>query len=113
MAIKIAMENSEIGGKVTLLKNIDSSEDIDIKISNMKIHQELDMLNSTEMNTLMTKIIDAISKMDSTSPEYLELIKIVNKNTRGSIVDKIADHIATFATGTLANVVSAYLLSLR
>lgn len=113
MTIKISMNNSEIDGNATLLKNIDSNQDIDIKISNMKFHHELDMLNSTEMNTLMAKIIDASSKMDSMSPEYIELLKIVNKNTRETIADKICDHIATFATGTLANVVSAYLLSRR
>lgn len=113
MAIKITMENSEIGGNATLLKNADTSEEIDIKISNMKFHHELDLLSSTEMNTLMSKISDAIPKMDPASPEYSELIKIINKNTRGTTVDKICDHIASFATGTLANVVSAYLLSLR
>lgn len=113
MSIKITMENSEIGGNATLLKNFDSSEDVDIKISNMKFHRELDLLNSTEMNVLMAEIEDAVSKMDCTLPEYSELLKIVRSNSRESIVDKICNHIATFTTGTLANVVSAYLLKTR
>lgn len=112
MTIKISLKNSEIGGSARLLNNIDinKKEDITIYIDKMKIHHELEMLNSTEIDDLMYKIRKAVDSMDSKSPEYKELRNILNKKTKDKWVEKISNHLANFATGTLANIVSEYLI---
>lgn len=56
------------------------------------------------------KFMNAVSKMDSTSPEYRELIKFIKRNnTKSMILEEISNHLALFATGTLANIISTYL----
>lgn len=111
MTIKISLKNSEVGGSARFLNNTDINNkgDITIDIDKMKIHHELEMLNSTEIDDLMYKIRKAVESMDSKSSEYKELCNILNKKTKDKCIEKITNHLGNFATGALANIVSEYL----
>lgn len=117
MSVNIKLKDSTVGKSVRIGNNANFScmGDVDIDIDNVDVRQSIEMLNSAdskEIDGLMAQIEMALEKMDANSAEYNALMRLVSQTYvgKGSIKQKIKEHMASFATGILANIVSDYFL---
>lgn len=111
MAVRINFEGAKIGGNVKAFDDAVVSEtaDIDINFNNAEIKKNVDLMSNAE---IVKAIADAEKKLPLNSDEYKALQKLDSQKTHNSlnIRNAVLDHLATFATGTLANIVAEYVM---
>lgn len=112
MAIKVSITNSKVGGKVSLLNGTSirgQDDDIIINIDNLETRKKIEMLNDADISLILSQ---AESKSDCDSPEYESLKEINDKKPadKRKLMDAIFNHLASFTTGTLANILAAYIM---
>ena len=105
MAVRINFEGAKIGGNVKAFDDAVVSEtaDIDINFNNAEIKKNVDLMSNAE---IVKAIADAEKKLPLNSDEYKALQKLDSQKTHNAVLD----HLATFATGTLANIVAEYVM---
>jgi len=108
MGVKITFEGAKIGGKVTAFQDAEISEsaDIDINFNNAEIKKDVELLTGAELGKAITA---AEKSLPANSEEYKALQELKN-NKSTDIRNAVLNHIASFATGTLANIIAAYVM---
>ena len=111
MGINISLEDTKIGGNAKILNEtvIGESTEIEIRFKNTEIQKGVELLTKTEI----AKAVNTAEKnLPTDSEEFKALEKIKNNKSMDvqSIRKAVLHHIATFATGTLANILSSYIM---
>ena len=111
MGVNITFEGAKIGGKVKALQDavVGESADISINFNNAEIKKDVDLLSGAEI----AKAIAAAEKsLPMDSEEYKALQKLQNNKeiNASGVRNAVLNHIASFATGTLANIIAAYVM---
>lgn len=112
MAINIKIQDTQVDGSVSFLNRakISSCNDsIDINLDNAIIRKNVEMLNDLEISSVLSQ---AEKQLNPGSEEYKSLMSIKSEQNgdRYSLLKAIGNHLASFATGTLANIIAAYIV---
>ncbi len=110
MGININLENIKAGGSVKFMNDssVNGSTEVNVNLNNINLQKDLEFLSNTK---IADAINDAEKSLSPDSKEYqaLEKIKRIKAADSTSIRNAVLNHIASFATGTLANVLAGYI----
>lgn len=110
MGIKIKINGVEAGRNIKFLNSdtVSGSTDIDISLENLKFQNDLEFLSNTKIEEAINVAEKSLSP-ESKEFQALEKIKSSKTADSESIRTAVLNHIASFATGTLANVLAGYI----
>lgn len=102
MAIEISITNSSFKDESKVLNNMKAAtdEDVKIRLEDITLERNVQMLNDLEIGVLM-------QNEDISREEYFALQKIMKvKEEKSKYRNMILEHISTFSQGVLASVVA-------